>query len=888
MAKMNNLIEKETKKYYNFEQIRNEIDLNLGSSQNKEKGKLYNCPFCKGKFKLIIYHDNKGFNCPKCNTKGNLLKLADLLNINTNQFINISQSIPKIDDRLLEYWKGRGITFYPLSFAFTENNKVTYYTYKNKERFKFQYSYLTDQKNRKAFKRYNFPNRGIKQQEFLFIPFEWDSYKGKEDKQYNIYLVEGIPDCLTLIQNGFKAIALKDKGSVDNIHSKKTLENLKSFLEYTNAKKLIIIPDPDAYSLWKEKLNNVYENKTEIVDISLWNMEEQKIDSNDLYKSLGFNRENFKEAVIWLRKQCKEYRKGDIIRSFKDKCYYKVITKKTKDKIKTSNVPLSNFIMIYRNHLRDKETKGAKSETTFIYGNKKITKLVDDRIAGDKNKVNDYINDIDKKLFITKKDIDLKKIIALEDDLKQVNKEIESYDKFGVLEENFILFKNLAVIDKTLYKSNEFGHIKAKSKNIKCINDDAVSLNTNTNDDVNKELIKELQYLFGYNGVYALAFNLASIICHKYIKTNKNFPLLYVKGNFGIGKSTLLNEIAKLFGIEKTVDIKQTTIASLHRMGNAYNLLPLVMNEYTPSVDEDKDSSIAGFYDRRIKNKARTDNTNATKDNTFNAICNISSNYIPDIRTHLYRRMTYLIINDNDVKKDYERFSNFQKLVKQSDIVVKTACLDIDIDELIQDSKQNLEDTVKEYKITKPELQEVIRNNFPIFVGLRILLKLGLIETDGAYSIGDYECHRYENITNEIEEVETETLLDQFLKDLAYLNRKEIRTENRDNGRVSITALRPNLHYKITKEKDLYIIPTDCFEVLKEQKMGEKGKGYDHGNIRQAFKTSEYYKGINQPRKFDKDKTVKVWIFKLSEIERKLNISFRKNDDDPILFEEKE
>lgn len=254
-------------------------------------------------------------------TSGNIITLAKLIekdgHLHINAYVkkNYKDKASKeykenqkeiFKKRVEEHYKERGINkelikdWYIDEYT-TKNNKenlrCNIITYTEEGKTDFQRIVRNpDQSNikeKKGFQRWNYEGKA---EPYLFIPQEWEHYKGK-----NLFICEGVPDALTLLQCGYNAISFRSKEI--NKTGKKELLN---FIKEINPEKLIVIPDKDNFSNWKKKFKKRFK-KSIILDITEYDKDLIYKDINDYYLNI-------------LNKDIKKFneRTENLIKNYKD------------------------------------------------------------------------------------------------------------------------------------------------------------------------------------------------------------------------------------------------------------------------------------------------------------------------------------------------------------------------------------------------------------------------------------------------------------------------------------------------------------------------------------------------------------------------------------------
>ena len=805
---------------------------------------------------FIIYRT--GFNafCSKCNKSYSFKDLATFYNIDYRQNLDVDEKkqVPLVMKKIRTYYREkRKLTFIPTCEF--DGNDVFIPTFVDPENTQKQFQkWIYDIKSNKD-KRLN--KKG-KIENFLYIPLEWNDYKPKNEKhKANIYLCEGIPDCLTLLNGGYKAISYRSK-----LVNEKGREELKSFIEFVKPqlKNLIVIPDQDAFQNWKKifkKLAKELYIKIEVIDISIYYSKKTKFDVNDLWVSLN-NPKEFRNTIEWLRKQM--YLKyGNIIKDFHNRCYYRIAKKKDEDGNEIEEkTKLSNFVITNREYIYNKVDGEAKRRITIYYKGDSITKVIETKVLGDYNKFREELNKINDILFFSGGASKHKPVLALEDRIRQTQLKIIGYEEFGTLTKDLTLFKNIAFYKNKPYLADSKGLIKIDNQIIKCNPIDAPKLRTEPGADYShSKLYDTIHKLYGNSGVFTLCFVLASVRLKNIIEKSMKFPLLRVYGERGSGKTTLQSEILKLFGLGDDAIIANTTATAMYRIATKYNYLPIVIDD----VDLKSDQRFqVDAYNRKTKVRAKMTNNNEVHKSRLNAIILENSNIVPDANDRNFRRKLYLNFKKHSFHLNPNMINDLSKLsalTTNSNLIYDIYSLDIDIE-----SEYN-----KAVDYLKTELEvsnDHIINYSPIIVGLTMLFELKVITE---VSLTVLKSTLVDLINSEVNKNSTENETTLFLE---FVHKLSIENE-RKSGDNFMTTVNPNIDYAVREQYGnlLLVLKPNLIEKVNEKFR----KGFDTRSL--EIEHNEFFIEKKKARIGSWNST--AWIFDLSKIKEKLGFDFRED-----------
>jgi hypothetical protein len=167
---------------------------------------------------------------------------------------------------------------------------------------------------------------------------------------------------------------------------------------------------------------------------------------------------------------------------------------------------------------------------------------------------------------------------------------------------------------------------------------------------------------FGNVGQVMLVFGLATVFSDIIFKHKNNFPLIFLYGEGGSGKSTMIQYVQMLFGVPqapiKLTEKANTDKAKIRKLAQFVNAL-ICFEEYTDTIDISVDKTLSGFYDRfgyersDIKSKYGTESVPVES-----AVC-VTGNFYPTDDPFLQR----LILMDYNVNiREDKVIEHFDKL----------------------------------------------------------------------------------------------------------------------------------------------------------------------------------------------------------------------------------
>lgn len=177
-----------------------------------------------------------------------------------------------------------------------------------------------------------------------------------------------------------------------------------------------------------------------------------------------------------------------------------------------------------------------------------------------------------------------------------------------------------------------------------------------------KEWCEHYTGAFGEVGKVVLLFGLATVYSDIIFRHKNNFPMVFLYGEGGSGKSTVIQYIQMLFGTPqapiKLTEKANTDKAKIRKLAQFVNAI-ICFEEYTDTLDITVDKTLSGFYDRfgyersDIKSKYGTESVPVES-----AVC-ITGNFYPQ-DDPLLQRLIMMDYNKN-VRTD-EEVEHFDKL----------------------------------------------------------------------------------------------------------------------------------------------------------------------------------------------------------------------------------
>lgn len=178
-----------------------------------------------------------------------------------------------------------------------------------------------------------------------------------------------------------------------------------------------------------------------------------------------------------------------------------------------------------------------------------------------------------------------------------------------------------------------------------------------------KNLFTEVLNVHGTKSISAILFSIASIFSDFIYSKVQGFPILFLYGGTGSGKSQLAFFCQRFFGKEQTpyhlengVSTKVASVRELAQFKNGIGHL----SEYKPNL-KDIDGLVKGIWDRNGYKRGVRDSRTATEEIPISSAAIITGNYYPNDEA-LITRLIWIEINKNE-HNDNEKIK-YQKLEK--------------------------------------------------------------------------------------------------------------------------------------------------------------------------------------------------------------------------------
>lgn len=166
--------------------------------------------------------------------------------------------------------------------------------------------------------------------------------------------------------------------------------------------------------------------------------------------------------------------------------------------------------------------------------------------------------------------------------------------------------------------------------------------------------------VYGENGVVGLAFYLSSIFRDVIFARLNFFPMLFLFGSRGTGKSTMARSLMSMFGYPQEPFMLGTpgTQKAFLRMFAQFRNAMVWLDEYKNSIDQRMIEAIKPIYDGTGYSRATFSNDNRTKTTPILSGCVISGQEMPTAEPALFSRVLLLQYIENNFTPDAVRKFN--------------------------------------------------------------------------------------------------------------------------------------------------------------------------------------------------------------------------------------
>lgn len=261
-----------------------------------------------------------------------------------------------------------------------------------------------------------------------------------------------------------------------------------------------------------------------------------------------------------------------------------------------------------------------------------------------------------------------------------------------------MFFKNAAVTKGEVYTPDQFGIVEIGGHSYFMQN----SIQKTPNKNIDRYLydttqtvkfndwFKLLHTAWGNRAVLPVCFLIMSIFRDVVDRNSMFIPVLYVKGERGSGKSTLISNLSKAFGAEQketNLMAENTPKALARRMSQTTNTFTW-FNEYKNDLPDHIKFLPQYIYDKGGYERAKFDDTDDTETVEVNSTLILTSNFTPD-NDIIYTRLIFVRLDK--AKHNEEQIKAVNQLADYKNL----SCLCCELQEYYDLINDNFDKTKK-------------------------------------------------------------------------------------------------------------------------------------------------------------------------------------------------
>lgn len=279
-------------------------------------------------------------------------------------------------------------------------------------------------------------------------------------------------------------------------------------------------------------------------------------------------------------------------------------------------------------------------------------------------------------------------------------------------------FCNCAVKNGKVYTPNEFGLVDLQQEDKKTWYFDGVSTllgEKQSDPNVDRFCYGESDFTFNKwfqlfydahlsHAILPACYLIASIFRDIVFHELNFFPLLYLRGAGGSGKSSIARNMTAIFGKpQKELSFKSvsTPTAMARRTGQLSNSV-IWFDEWYPEMNPKIKESLQSMYDGQAYERATFDNTNRTKGTDVLSGIVITSNFYPMDNEPFFQRLILHTIDD--ATKTKEQTKAFKEIESLSKANLSQVCFEL---------LQHRELIAKEFKDTHEIIYNYLYDHLP-------------------------------------------------------------------------------------------------------------------------------------------------------------------------------
>lgn len=302
-------------------------------------------------------------------------------------------------------------------------------------------------------------------------------------------------------------------------------------------------------------------------------------------------------------------------------------------------------------------------------------------------------------------------------------------------------------------------------------------------DNVNFENWSKAYYgAFGMIGYTAMVFTVASMFSDFIFSMKNNFPMLFLYGEGGSGKGTVCQFAQHLFGVPQPplkLTEKANTDKARVRKFATYTNMPMVIEEFSNSIDQAAVKTLTNLYDRFGYERSSMETRYGTETVPVRSTVMITGNEYPSDDPLMQRMIMMDVDKNKHSNKEVENFRALEALNRRGLTIVLTELLHY------RDAIETnwLGDYQKEYDLFRKECEGVdvpsrMIENYSVLVATHATLSAAGLKWP--LKIIDFKKFLKRLLLNQADRRNTSTIVQRFWNIVLSLASRSMVKENRE------------------------------------------------------------------------------------------------------------
>nr|WP_297306373.1 DNA primase [uncultured Flavobacterium sp.] len=191
---------------------------------------------------------------------------------------------------------------------------------------------------------------------------------------------------------------------------------------------------------------------------------------------------------------------------------------------------------------------------------------------------------------------------------------------------------------------------------------------------------KQMCIVYGdEKAILGICFNIASMFRNLFIKRYEAFPLMFLTGEKGSGKTKYAQSLANLFTYkQEPYDMNTATHVAFYRRIARLNNVPTVLEEFNDNIEDRLFQGVKGAYDGRGREMGKATNDNRTTTTKIKSSLIITSQYLSsrDDNSVTTRSLLAHFIKPTDPFTN-EQVEQFDRLKKWEEVGLSSMLIEI-------------------------------------------------------------------------------------------------------------------------------------------------------------------------------------------------------------------